>query len=33
VNDLTEKLSGRSYELIFLYPAQDLSVFMVDAAQ
>ncbi|HWZ13438.1 MAG TPA: glycosyltransferase family 39 protein [Acidobacteriaceae bacterium] len=33
VNDLTEKLSGRSYELIFLYPAQDLSVFLVDAAE
>lgn len=32
-NDLMEKLAGRSYELIFLYPAQDLSVFMVDAAE
>ena len=31
-NDLTEKLAGRSYQLIFLYPAQDLSVFLVDAA-
>jgi 4-amino-4-deoxy-L-arabinose transferase-like glycosyltransferase len=32
-NDLTERLAGRSYQLIFLYPAQDLSVFRVDAAQ